>query len=84
MQVGFGVPRKIVALAVDRNRVKRLLREAYRKNKEQLITTASEKNLDFAVVIMFRKTAEVDVRRISYATMEKEWNILMSKVISLT
>jgi ribonuclease P protein component len=33
IKVGFSVPKRIINLAVTRNRVKRLMREVYRKNK---------------------------------------------------
>ncbi len=33
IKVGFSVPKRTVKLAVNRNRIKRLMREVYRKNK---------------------------------------------------
>lgn len=33
VKVGFSVPKRVVKLAVDRNRIKRMMREVYRKNK---------------------------------------------------
>ncbi|MHB1147800.1 MAG: ribonuclease P protein component [Lutibacter sp.] len=33
VKVGFSVPKRVVKLAVDRNRIKRMMREAYRLNK---------------------------------------------------
>jgi ribonuclease P protein component len=82
VQVGFAVPRKSIALAVDRNRLKRLMREAFRKNKAPLYEAASKNNLQFELIIMFRKADTVQVRQISHATIENEWNTLMSKIIS--
>ena len=82
VQVGFAVPRKSIALAVDRNRLKRLMREAFRKNKAPLYEAASQKNLQFELIIMFRRADAIQVRQISHATIENEWNILMAKIIS--
>lgn len=33
VKVAFSVPKKNIKLAVDRNRIKRIMKEAYRKNK---------------------------------------------------
>lgn len=33
IKVGFSVPKRVVKLAVDRNRIKRMMREVYRLNK---------------------------------------------------
>ncbi len=37
IKVAFTVPKRSVKLAVDRNRIKRLMREVYRKNKHLFI-----------------------------------------------
>ena len=58
------------------------MREAFRKNKAPLYEAASKKNLQFELLIMFRKADTVQVRKISYATIEIEWNTLMAKIIS--
>lgn len=42
VQVGFSVPKKKFRKAVHRNRVKRLLREAWRLNKQTLYTSIPE------------------------------------------
>jgi ribonuclease P protein component len=42
-KVGFSVPKKLIKKAVHRNRVKRLLREAYRLHKHKLIAALAQK-----------------------------------------
>jgi len=48
----ISVPKKNFKRAVDRNRVKRLIREAYRKNKGQLYGAleSQDKTLSFAII----------------------------------
>ena len=36
LQAGVSVPKSVMKRAVDRNRFKRMMREAYRKNKKEL------------------------------------------------
>ncbi|APD07170.1 ribonuclease P [Flavobacteriaceae bacterium UJ101] len=50
-QVAFSVSKRNFKLAVDRNRVKRLMREAYRLNKYDL----NEKGFDFILIYTSRK-----------------------------
>jgi ribonuclease P protein component len=51
IQVLVSVPKRIYKKAVDRNRVKRLIREAYRKNMEILKLVTSEKKI--AIMLMY-------------------------------
>ena len=48
IKVGFSVPKRNVKLAVDRNRIKRLMREVYRKNKHLFLD-----NIENKYVFMF-------------------------------
>jgi ribonuclease P protein component len=54
IQVLIAVPKKNLRHAVDRNRMKRLIREAYRVSKHKLLEEFSKagKHLDIAVIFM--------------------------------
>ncbi len=60
IQVLISVPKKNFPLAVDRNRIKRLMREAYRKNKLQHINSmiGIDKNISIAFLFTDRKVPE--------------------------
>ncbi len=60
VQVLISVPKKNFPLAVDRNRIKRLMREAYRKNKLPLHDAINdiEKNIAVAFLFTDRKLPE--------------------------
>ena len=49
----ISVPKKKFHHAVDRNRIKRLLREAYRKQKNPLVAFASTHNLAITLAFIY-------------------------------
>ncbi len=53
VQAGVGVSARIFRKAVERNRIKRLLRECYRVNKLPLHTTLNDKNKNIAVFFLY-------------------------------
>lgn len=58
---GVGVSKKNFAKAVQRNRIKRLMREVYRLNKEELYKTVQQKQIDF-FVLYIDKNMPVDIK----------------------
>ena len=57
LQVGFSVPKRNIKLAVNRNRIKRLMREVYRKNKNIFSENLNEKYI-FMIVYTARNEME--------------------------
>ena len=53
-QAGFSVPKKFFKHAVDRNRVKRLMREAYRLNKITLYEKLVEQKQQTALMFIYK------------------------------
>jgi ribonuclease P protein component len=57
---GVGVSKKNFAKAVQRNRIKRLMREVYRLNKEGLHQSVNQQQIDF-FVLYIDKNMPVDI-----------------------
>ena len=53
-QAGFSVPKKFFKHAVDRNRVKRLMREVYRLNKISLYETLVCRKQQMAIMFIYK------------------------------
>jgi ribonuclease P protein component len=53
LQFGVSVPGKNFKKAVERNRIKRLIRESYRVQKNELKKLLAEKNLHLAVFFIY-------------------------------
>lgn len=73
IKVAFSVPKKNFKLAVDRNRIKRLLRETYRLNKHMLLNNVADK-----YVVMFIYT---DKKEWSYTELEEKMIAVLNKFI---
>jgi ribonuclease P protein component len=64
MKVMMSVPKKKLKHAVDRNRVKRLLREAYRLNKDALIRQVVAQNLNVRMVMVWLPDEVLDFDKV--------------------
>lgn len=53
VQVAFSVPKRNFRRAVDRNRIKRLMRESYRQNKNTLYALLEVKGKQFALLFVY-------------------------------
>lgn len=73
IKVAFSVPKRNFKLAVHRNRIKRLLREAYRLNKHVLLN-----NIDDKYVVMFIYT---DKTEWNYQELEEKMIVVLDKFI---
>jgi ribonuclease P protein component len=52
-QIAFSVPKRNFKKAVDRNRMKRLMRESYRKNKSDIYTLLTDRKIQCALLLHF-------------------------------
>ena len=58
LQIGFSVSKRHYKRAVDRNKIKRWMRECYRQNKAQLQSTLESTNQSIAVFMILNKKLE--------------------------
>lgn len=70
VKVLVSVPKKLFKHAVDRNKLKRRIREAYRLRYRRLELVAEQQNLAMSIGIMYANPAEVEFKTIDDA-MEK-------------
>ena len=74
VRCGVGVSKKHYARAVDRNRIKRLLREGFRLNKAPLQETIQQKQLSFFILYIDKTMPE------NYAAVEDKMKQVVIKL----
>jgi ribonuclease P protein component len=74
--VMVSVPKKRFKRAVKRNRLKRLMREAYRLNKQELFEKLNEKELQIHLAFNYVSDDELD-----FAQVEKKMKVVLQRLI---
>jgi ribonuclease P protein component len=78
VKLGVGVSGRNFKKSVDRNRVKRLLREAYRLNKEPLYKFAEENQKNVAVFLLY-----IDKALPTFELLQKKMPQVLHKLIKV-
>jgi ribonuclease P protein component len=80
VQVAFSVPKRLFRRAVDRNRIKRLLRESYRLQKSQLYEMLTMANSRIALTLIFIAKEELPYSKI-YPAITKAINKINEQLL---
>lgn len=77
VSIGFNVSKRVFKHAVDRNRYRRLMQEAFRLNKQELydFLEIQDKQLNLMLIFVGKEGAD-------YATVERKFNKLITKLIN--
>ncbi|MEM9885185.1 MAG: ribonuclease P protein component [Bacteroidota bacterium] len=79
VQVAFSVPKKKFKSAVDRNRIKRQLREAWRLNKHLLYGKIKMRDSSYVFMIIY-----VAKEKVSYREIEKNAQRMIQKFVEVS
>ncbi|HWS00141.1 MAG TPA: ribonuclease P protein component, partial [Prolixibacteraceae bacterium] len=69
-QAGFSVPKRTFKRAVDRNRLKRMIRESYRLHKQLLYNSLGNSNFRMALMLIYIGKEELPYEKIEPAVIK--------------
>lgn len=75
-QAAFVVPKRLFKKAVDRNNIKRKMKEAYRVSKQKLYKSLSDNNQKLEFVVIYIANENMD-----YKTVENKMQTLLEMLI---
>ncbi|MEA4937314.1 MAG: ribonuclease P protein component [Paludibacter sp.] len=79
VKVLISVPKKKIRFAVQRNKIKRLIREAYRLNKSDFIVAINEKHISLHIAITYVADKETD-----FTLIQEKVRLILSKILVAT
>lgn len=80
--IGFSVPKKRVRRAVDRNRLRRLMRECVRKHAAAMFSTIRNKNIGAKIIVMFKGEKNKSIDRLMLHDVEPAWIAVQQQMIN--
>jgi len=70
-KTGFSVPKKFIKTAVQRNRIKRLMRESFRKNKYIVMTGARQQYALMFIYLSREDISQIKMERLMINLLER-------------
>jgi len=74
LKVAFVVPKRLFKRAVDRNALKRKMKETYRINQTRLLEALSQKKQSFSILFMYQAK-----KKLPYSNIEKAMHKVVQK-----
>lgn len=78
--VAFSVNKKLVAKAVDRNRIRRLMRESYRLNKSILLSRNQESSKQLQILFVYKLPRKPETALPSFASIQDDIKTLLETI----